>query len=60
MAEVVLRRVLESKARRSQGNHLPWHRMRRYIERWFPTPRVCYPYPLVRPDVITQGGNRMR
>jgi hypothetical protein len=46
--------------RRSQGNHLPWRRMRRYIARWFPPARVCHPYPLVRLGVITQGGSRMR
>jgi RNA-directed DNA polymerase len=46
--------------RRSQGNHLPWRRMRRYTKRWLPTPHVCHPYPLVRLGVLTQGGIRMR
>jgi RNA-directed DNA polymerase len=46
--------------RRSQGNHLPWRRMRRYIARWLPPARVCHPYPLVRLGVLTQGGSRMR
>ena len=46
--------------RRSQGNHLPWRRMRRHVGRWLPTPRICHPYPLVRFGVITQGGSRMR
>jgi hypothetical protein len=46
--------------RRSQGNHLPWRRMRRYVARWFPPARVCHPYPLVRLGVLTQGGSRMR
>ena len=46
--------------RRSQGNHLPWRRMRRYLARWFPPARVCHPYPLVRLGVLTQGGSRMR
>jgi group II intron reverse transcriptase/maturase len=46
--------------RRSQGNHLPWRRMNRYIERWFPPASVCHPYPLVRLGVLTQGGSRMR
>jgi RNA-directed DNA polymerase len=46
--------------RRSQGNHLPWRRMRRFIARWFPSARVCHPYPLVRLRVLTQGGSRMR
>ena len=46
--------------RRSQGNHLPWRRMRRYIAKWFPPAEVCHPYPLVRLGVFTQGGSRMR
>jgi RNA-directed DNA polymerase len=46
--------------RRSQGNHLPWHRMRRLSARWLPSARICHPYPLVRLGVITQGGSRMR
>lgn len=46
--------------RRSQGNHLPWRRMRRLITRWLPSARICHPYPLVRLGVLTQGGSRMR
>jgi RNA-directed DNA polymerase len=46
--------------RRSQGNHLPWSRMRRFIVRWFPSARVYHPYPLLRFGVLTQGGSRMR
>jgi group II intron reverse transcriptase/maturase len=46
--------------RRSQGNHMPWRRVRRYIRRWFPPAKVCHPYPLVRLGVLTQGGSRMR
>ena len=46
--------------RRSQGNHLPWHRMERLITRWLPPARVCHPYPLMRLRVITQGGSRTR
>ena len=42
--------------RRSQGNHLPWRRMRRYIARWFPSARVCHPYPLVRLGVLPKVG----
>jgi len=45
--------------RRSQGNHLPWRRMKRYLARWFPPARVCHPYLLVRLGVFTQGGSRM-
>jgi group II intron reverse transcriptase/maturase len=46
--------------RRSQGNHLPWHRMRRLVAAWLPPVHICHPYPLVRLGVITQGGSRMR
>ena len=46
--------------RRSQRHRLPWTRMRRLINRWLPTPRICHPYPLVRFGVVTQGGSRMR
>jgi hypothetical protein len=46
--------------RRSQGNHLPWHRMTRYLARWLPPARICHPYPLVRLGVITPGKSRMR
>jgi group II intron reverse transcriptase/maturase len=46
--------------RRSQRHALPWHRMRRYINRWLPPVRICHPYPLVRFGVITQGRSRMR
>jgi RNA-directed DNA polymerase len=46
--------------RRSQSHHLPWERMRRYIDRWLPPARICHPYPLVRFGAITQGKSRMR
>ena len=46
--------------RRSQNNRLSWERMERYINRWFPPPRVCQPYPLVRFGAMTQGRSRMR
>ena len=46
--------------RRGQKHHLPWRRMRRYIQRWFPPVRICHPYPLQRLHVVTQGGSRMR
>ena len=46
--------------RRSQGNHLPWRRMRRYIARWFPLALICHPLPLARFGVLTRGGSRMR
>ena len=41
--------------RRSQGNHLPWRRMRGLIPRWLPSARVSHPYPLARFAVFTQG-----
>jgi len=46
--------------RRSQGNHLPLHRMRPLLTAWLPPAHICHPYPLVRLGVITQGGSRMR
>jgi group II intron reverse transcriptase/maturase len=39
--------------RRSQRHRLTWSRMRRLINRWLPTPRICHPYPLVRFGVVT-------
>ena len=40
---------------------LPRHsRLRRYIQRWFPSGRICHPYPPQRLCVVTQGGSRMR
>jgi RNA-directed DNA polymerase len=39
------RRVLR---RRSQGNHLPWRRMARIVQRWLPAVRICHPYPWQR------------
>ena len=46
--------------RRSQKHHLPWRRMRRHIQRWFPPVRICHPYPLQRLRVPNQGRSRMR
>jgi group II intron reverse transcriptase/maturase len=46
--------------RRSQGNHLPWRRMRPVIAQWLPHAHICHPYPLERLGVTTQGGSRMR
>ncbi len=39
--------------RRSQGRHVAWPRMRRYITRWIPSPRICHPYPSERLGVAT-------
>jgi RNA-directed DNA polymerase len=46
--------------RRRSQKPLPWRRLRRYIQRWFPAVRICHPYPLQRLCVVTQGGSRMR
>lgn len=46
--------------RRRSQKPLPWRRLRRYIQRWFPAVRICHPYPLQRLNVVTQGGSRMR
>ena len=46
--------------RRRSQKPLPWRRLRRYIHRWFPSVRICHPYPLHRLCVVTQGGSRMR
>jgi group II intron reverse transcriptase/maturase len=46
--------------RRSQGNHLPWSRMRLLLDTWLPPARICHPYPIQRLGVVTQGGSRMR
>jgi RNA-directed DNA polymerase len=46
--------------RRSQKHRLPWQRMRRFIDRWLPSARVCHPYPWVRFAVMTQGRSPVR
>ena len=48
--------------RRSQNarRRLRWDRLRRIINRWLPSARICHPYPLQRLGVITQGRSRMR
>jgi group II intron reverse transcriptase/maturase len=38
--------------RRGQKHHLNWARMARWVDRWFPQPRVLHPYPRVRFDAI--------
>ncbi len=40
-------------SRRSQTGRVLWNRMRRLIDRWLPSPRICHPYPLRRLGVIT-------
>jgi RNA-directed DNA polymerase len=39
--------------RRSHKHRLVWDRMKRLMDRWLPSARVCHPYPLVRLGVIT-------
>lgn len=46
--------------RRRSQKPLPWRRLRRHIQHWFPPVRICHPYPLQRLCVVTQGGSRMR
>jgi group II intron reverse transcriptase/maturase len=46
--------------RRSQGRNMSWTRMRRVLDRWLPSARVCHPPPWERFGVIPQGGSRMR
>ena len=40
-------------ARRSQTGWGLWERMRRLVDQWLPSARVCHPYPLRRMGVIT-------
>ncbi len=39
--------------RRSQTARLTWERMRRFLDRWLPPPRITHPYPLRRLGVVT-------
>jgi RNA-directed DNA polymerase len=39
--------------RRSHKHRLVWGRMKRLMDRWLPSARVCHPYPLARLGVIT-------
>lgn len=50
----------QSLKHRSQNHHLPWRRMKKYIDRWLPPAYICHPYPLARFAVITRGRSRMR
>ena len=34
--------------RRSQRHRMPWHRMRRHVDRWIPRAHICHPQPLKR------------
>jgi RNA-directed DNA polymerase len=46
--------------RRSQRHRLNWGRMKRYISRWLPRPRIYHPYPDLSRYVITQGRSPVR
>jgi group II intron reverse transcriptase/maturase len=39
--------------RRSQIGYVPWRRMKRLIDRWFPPARIYHPYPSCRAHVTT-------
>ncbi len=39
--------------RRSQRHHLPWERMKHYVQRYLPPVRICHPYPTLRHAVRT-------
>jgi len=47
---------------RRRGNRRPptWERLRRYITRWFPSARICHPWPSQRFAVNTQGRSPVR
>ena len=51
---------LRTLRRRSQKRAMTWDRMKRYLSRWIPLPRICHPYPFARMGVTTQGGSRVR
>jgi hypothetical protein len=40
-------------SRRSQNGHVRWKRMKRLIDRWLPSVRICHPYPSIRLRVTT-------
>jgi RNA-directed DNA polymerase len=46
--------------RRGQTHRLPWHRMKKHIDRWLPPARICHPWPFQRLASVTQGKSRMR
>jgi RNA-directed DNA polymerase len=46
--------------RRSQRTRLDWGRMRRHIDRWFPSVRILHPWPQKRFDVRTRGRSPVR
>lgn len=46
--------------RRSQMRSVTWERMRRYLERWIPKPRIYHPYPAQRLGVTIRGRSPVR
>lgn len=50
----------KSLQRRSQRHRLNWERMRRFISRWLPRPRIYHPYPDLGRYVTTQGRSPVR
>jgi group II intron reverse transcriptase/maturase len=46
--------------RRSQTHRMPWQRMRRHVDRWLPSTKICHPYPSERLRVTTRGRSPVR
>lgn len=46
--------------RRSHKAHITWDRMKRYVDRWLPQPRICHPFPIKRLGVRIQGRSPVR
>lgn len=58
--ERVVRHWRRALSRRSQKGHITWERIRRYAQRWLPTPRILHPWPDARFDARTQGRSPVR
>jgi hypothetical protein len=46
--------------RRSQVGVITEAKLRRIVDRWLPTPRICHPYPEARLAVMIQGKSPVR
>jgi len=46
--------------RRSHKANVTWDRMKRYIKRWLPEPKICHPFPSQRLGVKIQGRSPVR
>jgi group II intron reverse transcriptase/maturase len=58
--ERVIRHWRRALSRRSQKGRIIWERIRRYAQRWLPTPRILHPWPNTRFDARTQGRSPVR